>query len=268
MRHADFQLAAGSVMGRDHRHAFRNSQDSWIIVHDSCCTVAVVTDGCGSSPHSEVGAKIGAGIVAAAVQNLTGSYARSNWQSDFDWEWVSDMVTDSLEGLTYDLLGDTRQTVQDYLLFTIIGVLLAGRTAQFFALGDGVVIVNSESVILGPFPDNSPPYIGYNVAGYPENPLVIRPVLEISLTALDNFLIGTDGAVDFMRSADRPLPGLNELSGPVSQFWEDDRYFSGNPDLVSRRLRLAARDWPKRDPYPGLLSDDTTLIAGRRRPAS
>ena len=62
-----FEAAAGTIVGTAHLHAGRNGQDGFAIHRRGDVTVAVVTDGCGSSPHSEVGAKIGAAIVARCV---------------------------------------------------------------------------------------------------------------------------------------------------------------------------------------------------------
>jgi len=70
--------------------------------------------------------------------------------------------------------------------------------------------------------------------------------------------------------ADRPLPGKTELVGEVSQCWQNDRHFK-NPDMVRRRLSLINKDITHLDPqtqhlvkHPGLLPDDTTLVAIRR----
>jgi hypothetical protein len=57
----------------------------------------------------------------------------------------------------------------------------------------------------------------------------------------------------------------------LSQFWEEDRYFR-NPDALRRRLALINSEYTHLDREagvlirePGLLPDDTTLVAIRRR---
>ena len=62
----------------------------------------------------------------------------------------------------------------------------------------------------------------------------------------------------------------DELVGPLSQFWSEDRYFK-NRDMLRRRLTIANRDvtradWDERALIieHGLLPDDTTIITGRR----
>ena len=64
----EFEIAAGTVSGRDHRQAGKNNHDAYVFSSDASGTVAVVCDGCGSGRHSEVGAKIGARLVAGALR--------------------------------------------------------------------------------------------------------------------------------------------------------------------------------------------------------
>jgi hypothetical protein len=63
-----FSLRAGSVTGRDHELSQRNRQDGWawkiLPLGESEYLIGVVCDGCGSSAHSEVGAKLLAEFLA------------------------------------------------------------------------------------------------------------------------------------------------------------------------------------------------------------
>ena len=62
-----FQVAGGSVTGRAHAVLGRGNQDAFAWVDDDGVLVAVVCDGCSSGRHSEVGAHLGARLVATAV---------------------------------------------------------------------------------------------------------------------------------------------------------------------------------------------------------
>src|SRR3990167_11200632 len=64
-----FEVAAGSVIGRDHLRplGWKNNQDGYAIRSSADSIVAVVTDGCGSETKSEVGAAIGANLVAETI---------------------------------------------------------------------------------------------------------------------------------------------------------------------------------------------------------
>src|SRR5262245_8137740 len=67
------EIAGGSIAGQMHLAAGRNNQDAYCWEASPGGLVAVVCDGCGSGPHSEVGALIGARLVVRAVSRLRGS---------------------------------------------------------------------------------------------------------------------------------------------------------------------------------------------------
>lgn len=62
-----FDVAAGSVTGRDHVLAGKNNQDAWAYRHCDESLVAVVCDGCGSGKYTEIGARVMANAVASTV---------------------------------------------------------------------------------------------------------------------------------------------------------------------------------------------------------
>jgi hypothetical protein len=259
LEHSDFLLASGSVIGREHRNINvpKNNQDGLTIVRKKKRTVAVVTDGCGSSPHSEVGAQLGAHFVAEAVADR----ARRGISSEHEWDYTLHSILNCIRDTTRMMYGNPAIHVVNYFLFTIVGVLLTDRQATFFAVGDGVVVVNGELTKLGPFPDNEPPYAAYGLLGKTDTK--IRIVARCALPELQNFLIGTDGVTHLAESAEKKLPGIQEPVGELSQFWQPRYFDADKPDLLNRRLRMIGRDWPRRDPEPGLLPDDTTMIVGR-----
>jgi hypothetical protein len=265
-----FQIAGGSVAGQAHRVAIRNNQDAlcWSAQEDGLA--AVVCDGCGSGRHSEVGAQLGARLVVQA--------AMRRWHAPLE-------AADLLEEVRREVLAHLRvlanamsrkgsadgdpggldfaQSVKEYFLFTIVGVLVRRGRATNFSIGDGLWAVNGEVHRLGPFPENEPPYLGYALLG----PRAVRGFeedhgfeIQASLREeeLDSLLLGTDGALDLEEKAERRLHGREEQVRPLSQFWTEDRFFE-NPDMVRRRLAVI-----QRGPQGGLLADDTTLVVIRR----
>lgn len=259
-----FEIAAGTVIGRDHRHVGRNNQDAWVVTHDEDLTVGIVADGCSSGAHSEVGAKLGVKILA---ENLRLQYRQ---RQSVDWDRAMRQVLARIDVLVGSMGGNYRQVVEEYFLFTLVGVVIDARNATFFALGDGTVIVNGTQLPLGPFPNNAPPYMGYGLldgrVDIDQNLIRLTPWEPVESDALHHFLVGSDGVDDISAHRERMMPGLTQPIGPVSQFWEQDRYFGGNEVLVSRQLNLMGRDWPRTNPDAGLLSDDTTIIVGRKAP--
>ncbi|MDX2270578.1 MAG: protein phosphatase 2C domain-containing protein [Cyanobacteriota bacterium] len=253
------EWACGSVVGTEHRRLGRNNQDSYQVLKTEDFLIALVCDGCGSSKHSEIGAKVGSRLLLQTI-------AMALQWGELDWEWVQSEVLRQIASLA-DLMGQNRgQMVQDYFLFTLVGCVITPSHSVLFALGDGVFILNHEVLTLEA--DNSPPYLGYGLLGlhYP-----IQVVRVIPTQALHSLLIGTDGVNDLLSKADHPLPGRHDRVGFISQFWQEDRYFQ-NPQMLQRHLNLINRDvtvpdWAARQliRHSGLLPDDTTLIVLRQK---
>jgi len=267
-----FDIAAGSVTGRDHVLVGRNNQDAY---HWAClphAVMAVVCDGCGSGKHSEVGAQIGACLMIEAMSRAMPGPAYAFWYR------VRQDVLAQLRCLAEQLGGHFLSTVQDYLLFTIVGALVTPWRTFCFSLGDGGMVVNGAQIPLGPFPDNAPPYLAYALLdAHNGRPSALSQEFQtqrvLPTTAVQSIVLGTDGLETFLQAATRPIPGKRTTVGPLQQFWQEERYFT-NPDAVRRTLALVNREviqpnWEAQrlDRQGGLLPDDTTLVVIRRRPA-
>ena len=276
----EFEIAGGSVAGREHVLAGRNNQDAycWLATEDAL--VALVCDGCGSSKHSEVGAKIGAALIANYAMDYAAKAVKSNSQnrlfSENFWEQIRHDVLAQLRILANAMGGELSETVSKYLLFTVVGALITRFGVSFFSIGDGVFIANGRINSIGPFPDNEPPYIAYGLIeasltkSYPDAlKFQVQHIPESQKIA--PILIGTDGVADMISSAELKMPGKNEMVGEIGQFWEQDCYFK-NQDMVRRKLALTNRECTKLDEEKqevikehGLLSDDTTLVVIRKK---
>ena len=248
------RLAAASVPGRDHLRVGKNNQDAVALWRDARRLVAVVADGCGSSPRSELGAQAGARILVQRLARRLGAGQRDEPLSDdavIDWlESVRQELLEPLRRLARDLAGsdDLRglaETVRDHLLFTLAGACITPAGILLFALGDGALSLDGEAIALGPFPNNSPPYLGYALLpekahGFPDASLRFRLVRRAaSFRAL---ALGTDGALElFAQESAEALLG-------------DDALFT-NPDALRRKLWLLAQGKSGRS-----LRDDTTLV--------
>ncbi|AFY68871.1 hypothetical protein Pse7367_0566 [Thalassoporum mexicanum PCC 7367] len=289
-----FEVASGSVMGRHHRLNGKNNQDASYYATNDAAMAAVVCDGCGSCQHSEVGAKLGAKLVVNTLLQMLvcppgGKVADPT--NNFFWQLLKQNLVEQLGRVAIALAGfcpqpDTRfanhpqaylpevkQVITDYLLFTVVGALITPQITVLFSIGDGLVCLNEQTIRIGPFPGNAPPYIAYALLK-PKHGMVLPSDLSIhaqrSTSVVNSILLGTDGVDDLIAMAGQKLPDKHELVGPVSQFWQSDRYFY-NPDLVRRKLWLINQEgvkpnWSSRRLHkqPGLLPDDTTLIAIRR----
>jgi hypothetical protein len=261
-----FECAAGSVPGRDHVGHGRllvgkNNQDAWAVYPAAGTLVAVVCDGCSGGRHSEIGAAIGARLVARAVSR----HLVAGADIADALEPARQEVLGRLDTLAATLGADRAAVVTDYLLFTIVGVALTARDAAVFALGDGMIATNGDWQRLGPFPANAPPYLGYGLLQEPAPRFELLRVLPTP--AVESIVLGSDGVEDLVAAADRAIPGTLEPVGAPEQFWRNDLFFR-NPDALRRRL--ARINSPVFHPthQPGLLHDDTTLVVLRRRRVS
>jgi len=290
-----FAIAGGRVTGRAHQRLGHGCQDSLAWYAAAGALVAVVTDGCGSSQHSEVGARLGARLLAAAlVRRLeraaapgdTPDDAPNDTPDDAPDDAPDDTPDDALDGtlvtracddmlvhlrvLAQAMGGDFARTVSEHFLFTVVGAVVTPARTLVFAMGDGIVAINNAVHVIGPFPGNCPPYPGYALldAGAP---VALSFQVTEPTAAIDSVLLATDGAGEILAQPGRVLPGRREPVGPLAQFWTDDSFFR-NPDAVRRRLWLMSRehvtaDWEKRQLCrdTGILGDDTTIISIRRR---
>lgn len=269
-----FEIVGGSVLGWEHRRIGRNNQDAyhWLVTKDAI--VALVCDGCGSGVHSEVGAKVGAQLVAQAFLAVL---KRMNPATDVDfWVQVRQVALLQIHDWISAMGGDYLHILRDYFLFTSVGALITPAQTWIFSIGDGAIALNGELTPLGPFPDNAPPYLAYGliqdyVEGLTPEDLRFQVHHQVATAEVQSILLGTDGVLDLVALEDLPLPGKDELVGPLAQFWQANRYFK-NPLRVSRQLAMinheaVQMDWDTMtlNRRGGLLPDDTTLIVIRRK---
>jgi len=270
-----FELAQGTLTGREHVRTGKNNQDACDCYVGADMIIAVVCDGCSGGRHNEVGAKLGASLLVEALRRQlvsarqddrawrlaaslagltpaeTAERSPANLHDAGLWESARRAVLRHLGLIVKRMGGHPMHIIHDHFLFTAVGVVVTPRQAALFSLGDGLIVLNGETLRLGPFPGNQPPYLGYaldeRTAGrFPKNALRFQVHHVLPTDDVRCLLIGTDGVEDLAKM------------GSLRRFWEDDRYFR-NPDMIRRTLALIGKD-------PGLLPDDTTLIVIRRKP--
>ncbi len=271
-----FEIAAGSIIGNDHRWNGKNNQDASCCYADEKCIIAVVCDGCSEGKHSEVGAQIGAKLI---VQNIRKDLNLAFAPSLRDLVEINRQETlNQIKGLAMAMQENSlSQLVTDYFLFTAIGVVITPLMTIIFSLGDGIYTINGMTFRLGPFPNNEPPYLAYDGLVKSSLEKTTPGLLQFQINefvptdAVDAVLIGTDGVINLAESAEFKMPGKDEKVGDLSQFWLDDRYFA-NWDMVRRKLFLVNKEavqpiWSEQRfvREKGLLPDDTTLVVIRRK---
>ncbi|MFN0251941.1 MAG: protein phosphatase 2C domain-containing protein [Kofleriaceae bacterium] len=300
--------AAAAVSGARHVRLGRNGQDAaamWIggAVGAGSAAVGhigavVVCDGCGSGASSEVGARLGAQLVLAAIVRRLGavlldpaspepldvaSIDRESLDGAF-WGLVRSDVVRALDVIVRSMT-DARspsvpawvareQIVHDHFLFTTIAAVMIDDVIAVWAIGDGAYAIDAGVRELGPFENNQPPYLGYDLLADAAHldarrvdpqridPQRIDPQIgpqrdseapdacharaRIEVTRGSSVIVATDGVAEI---------GLDRFAGV-------DR-FVAHPDALRRHLALLARtderiDWDARRVMrePALLQDD------------
>jgi len=223
------EIAAASVIGREHRRVDRPCQDAFAVRRGERGVVAVVCDGCGSGAHSELGARLGANLVARVLGERL--EAGADLTDVAVWRAACDEVVARLAALVPDLTadGDPRAAIGAHLLFTVLAVALLPEGAAVLAIGDGVVIVDGDVTVLEA-EDNAPAYLGYELVG---------PAIALDLRWIP-------GAQTVVLASDGALPIVADLADLP------ERVFA-NRDALRRRLKLAQT------------IDDATAVVVRRR---
>lgn len=247
-------IATAAVTGARHRRVARNGQDAvaaWRGAHADGREVAVVVvcDGCSSGASSEVGARLGGALFACELGRRL--RAGQSIACPSTWEGTRASVIRVLEELVERMPGEREETIGELLLFTVVAAALSeSGDAAVWALGDGTFALDGATQVLGPFADNEPPYLAYDLLGD------ARPAhFEIG-SGYTSIVVASDGAC--------------ELPDGIARFAEPR--FVEHPDALRRELAVLARSgeriaWDERRVVrtPAALQDDCAVGVLRRR---
>lgn len=266
-----FKQATASIIGREHRTTDRNNQDGRVVYDNPCrgWVIGVVTDGCGDEKagNSELGAQLGAELIAKSINdNLQSGKENPLENAEEFMEFVRIDALAKLNMNIHNMLGHRSEIVRKYFLFTAIGFIITPEKTIVFCLGDGVAAMNNSVQIIDSGVSNEPTYMAYALVETtkPKNSLRFKILWEVPTDEVQTLMVGTDGLNYLLQSADKTVPGKEELVGQISQFWENEFFFK-NPDGLRRRLSLIGRDVRTMDgTETGHLKDDTTMIVARR----
>jgi hypothetical protein len=257
-------VAAAAVTGASHLRLGRNGQDAVASWSDGRRGVVVVCDGCGSGTRSELGAIYTARALVAAMARLLRAGASAGEQAT--WERARAEVAEGLRGVlaswrtddgdavdgategsgerdsrlpaTLGAPGSDRvvhahndlvaELIEQHLLCTIVAAARCERAAGLWAIGDGAFVLDGELTQLGPFPDNAPPYLSYDLLDAPRAAHFAARAIDPGSIGGDSgcILVATDGAAALGE-------GLLELARTFR--------FLDHPDALRRHLATRAR---------------------------
>lgn len=280
-----FEVAAGSMIGRDHLGKARtllgkNNQDAFSVSAHPDRIVAIVCDGCGSGEHSEVGAQIVCKLVSERINFYFQKYGEEEFCTKVGLilERVRQDILAHILMLANNMGSSLSVVVNEYWLCTIVGLVITHNDTLIFSLGDGVYGFNYEFRNMGPFPGNQPPYLAYGLVETSlrlTSPASLQFVENafIPTNRVDCLMIGTDGVNDLRNIQGRTIPGTDKVISAFEELFSRDILFS-NPDGLRRYLSMLNAEVAVLDRQQcsisrdfGLLPDDTTLILVRRRQA-
>jgi hypothetical protein len=249
---SQIRATGAAVIGARHMRGARNGQDAAAVWTAEATGAVVVCDGCGSGASSEVGARLGAQLVIAALaQRLA---AGTSPADPALWTAVRDEVVAQLGALASAMHGDFAQIVHEHFLFTVVAAAVGGDDAAVWAVGDGAYAIDGRTQVIGPFAENQPPYLAYDLLdmGQPAH------VATTSAVRGGAIVVATDGVAEL---------GLEAIAIENSL---------AHPDALRRRLAVLARgteriEWDARRVVraPAALQDDgaVAILAWRGRPS-
>lgn len=271
------QLFSGSITGANHRAINKNNQDSYFAASGPGWSVGVVCDGCGSQPFSEFGARLGASVIG---NSIAGSMAMARLflldnphvkGIDYKTNTIADAQNALVNAMSFllDRSRERKQYVEEHLLFTVIGWFSICGEIYFFGCGDGYYGWNGQHFQIGPFHENSPPYIGYRLlestpAGQRNYALTFHG--GVPLEDVMSVFVGSDGLEDLLAAEGKMKPNGRETVPSLGTLM--DAKFLSNPHKIQRQLNLVNGESVRANPaghthhYKGLLPDDTTIVVG------
>ena len=246
--HGQLRAAAAAVTGSRHLRLGRNGQDAAAAWTGQGAGAVVVCDGCGSGASSEVGARLWAQLVIGALARRL--EAGQGAADPTLWCDVRADVANQFRELVRRLPGALEDAVHEHFLFTIVAAAVTGDQVAVWALGDGAYAVDGGIRVLGPFADNQPPYLAYDLLGMPAT-----AHLEVTTRARGTVVVATDGVAELGLEAISLERGLAHPDGLRRQL----ALFARSAETIEWEAHRIART-------PALLQDDGAVAILEWRP--
>lgn len=214
-----FSVSRAVAQGRDHRRRHRDGQDGAAVAVSALGIGLAVTDGCGSAPHSEVGARLGAAWLA---ENAPAHLASCPTRDDGALAIERGLVG-YLGAVATGITADPRRRdaiVQELLLFSFVCGVVTDDRVVVVGRGDGVVVHDGALHVLEPGPGNAPSYIAYDLRS-DEGPRTerTRVIVDARTHAETSLLLATDGLLPL--ASEPPALGslLDRARGAKTSAW-------------------------------------------------
>jgi hypothetical protein len=205
-----FSLRSGIVTGRAHLLFGINCQDSLnhttFIHKDEEYIVGVVCDGCGEGARSEVGAHLASKFLVQRIeQGIKDGLSTEAIISVPLFYWLVEYLRIIVSRMDmWSMTASDKVTfIKDHLLFTAIGFVVGPRKTTIFSIGDGVIQINDDLVVIDE--GNMPLYPAYHLVdrqflapGHTELPERFE-IKVIDTSELQRLAVGTDAWEDELK---------------------------------------------------------------------
>ncbi|MCU0512661.1 MAG: protein phosphatase 2C domain-containing protein [Anaerolineae bacterium] len=169
------RVRSAQVIGLDHLLRRMNCQDSQAVMQQGAYVAAVVCDGCGEGQRSETGAALAAAFITGqALALLQGGCPPAAIPARLHERLLA--YLEQLVRLTQP--ASPLHFIQQHLLFTIVGVVIAGDEGVIFHAGDGLLALDDRVQRIDRH--NRPDYIAYHL---------LRDHLAADFTLPDGFTV-------------------------------------------------------------------------------
>ena len=175
--------ACAAVTGARHLRVGRNGQDAAAAWRAGDRGAIVVCDGCSAGAYSEVGARL-------ASQLLIAKLAARDSIAEPMWSEVREELASEIGRIVEAMPGDRVAALHEHFLFTIVAAAWRGDEVAIWAIGDGAYALGDRVRTLGPFDDNQPPYLAYDLLG------MRAPAHYVVSGRPGSVMVATDGIAD------------------------------------------------------------------------
>ena len=131
------------------------------------------------------------------------------------WAGARRVVTSVIDLVADAMPGAREHVIHEHFLFTIVAAAFAHDEVGVWALGDGAYELGERTVVLGPFADNRPPYLAYDLLGVPQ-----PAHHDVAPGSVGRVIVATDGGAEVGLDGDRVEAGLRHPDALRRRLWQ------------------------------------------------
>lgn len=261
------RMLSATIPGYEHtkpgKPVWRNNQDNYAVWQRGDKFVMVVSDGCGSTEHSEIGSFVIANHMVDYLSRAILEIGVRQICMDECFRHTTNVLYHTINKIIgiAETYGDIKTIITKHAecsLATCVFIIGDERDVIGCVFGDGVLIFD-DMLLTFEYPGNAPPYIAYDYL-LPRDQRADQTFQVFRYARCDlhyGCAVGSDGVLDAIRASKI----VNDTD--LQSFLRRESSYD-NPDSLRRYLAKLNRESVKDGRIvAGHLPDDTTLCAAR-----